>query len=109
MAALAMIVLANKTLALLQRFEFNYPPRKNMNPKNPPLRRHPKNELISSNGIAREIGRSTRAVIDTLVRLGIEPDQVLPGGTYYKRKVIAKVEKAMRAPNKAVQPETQGK
>lgn len=71
-----------------------------MKPNEAPPRRRPKHELISSNGIARTIGRSTRGVIDTLVRLGIEPEHVLPGGSYYRKEVITTVRDAMRAPNK---------
>ena len=97
---LAMFVWRNKTLAFLQGFEFRWPPRKTMKPEHAPDRRRPKNELISSNGIAREIGRSTRGVIDTLVRLEIEPEHSMPGVTLYRRDVIDTVREAMRAPNK---------
>lgn len=62
-------------------------------------RRRPKPELISSNGIARAIGRSTRGVIDALVRLEIEPEHTLPGVTLYRKDVIETVREAMRAPN----------
>jgi hypothetical protein len=71
-----------------------------MKPKTPPLRRRPKIELISSNGIAKELKRSTQGVIDALARLGIEPESDVPGGRYYRREVIDTVRDAMRAPNK---------
>lgn len=80
-----------------------------MKPKQAPARKRPKNELISSNGIAREIGRSTRGVIDALVRLGIEPEMTVPGGMYYRKDIIPTVREAMRAANKpAVEPTTTG-
>jgi len=80
-----------------------------MKPRTIPFRRRPKVQLISSSGIAREINRSARGVLDTLVRLEIEPEMVVPGGTYYRREVIEVVREAMRAPNKtAVNPNTTG-
>ncbi len=80
-----------------------------MKPKTAPARRRPKIELISSSGIAREIGRSTRGVIDALARLGIEPEMTVPGGIYYQREAIESVREAMRAANKsAVKPDTTG-
>lgn len=84
-------------------------PRKTMKPRTLPFRRRPKLELISSSGIAREINRSARGVLDTLARLEIEPEMTAPNGTYYRREVIKVVKEAMRAPNKsAVKPITTG-
>jgi hypothetical protein len=80
-----------------------------MKPRTLPCRRRPKIELISSSGIAREIGRSPRGVIDALARLEIEPEMTVPGGTYYRREVIKAVRESMRAANKsAVKPNSPG-
>ncbi len=58
-------------------------------------------ELVSANRIAKILKRTTRAVIDAIVREGIEP--VTASGTMklYAGEAIERVRTAMRAPNKA--------
>lgn len=71
-----------------------------MSTPKPTPRRRPKAELISCHGIAMELKRSARGVSDAIERLGLEPEQDLPGGRYYRREAIETVRRAMRAGNK---------
>lgn len=68
-----------------------------------PLKK-PKAQLISCNGIAKELNRSARGVSDVIERLKIKPEHDLPGGRYYRRDAIDKVRNAMRAENKKAKP-----
>lgn len=61
-------------------------------------------DLISANGIARQLGRSAQGVVDALQRLGIEPQLKLPSGNYYTPDVVEQVRTAMRQPNRKTTP-----
>ena len=59
-------------------------------------------DLVSANRIARELNRTTRAVIEKIAALGIEPAATAGEWKLYRREVIETVGAAMRAPNKAL-------
>lgn len=69
--------------------------------KNPRTRTHGAiTELVTANAIAKELNRTTRAVIDAIHREGIAPVSVSGQMKLYAPETIEMVRSAMRAPNK---------
>ena len=58
-------------------------------------------DFVSANRIAGELNRTTRAVIEKIAALGINPDATVGEWKLYRREVIETIGAAMRAPNKA--------